>query len=85
MTAAQRISQEYQTATSALRTHLQHNLFCGREMVNVREQLGEKVFKSWLALHCPEIPWEDATLIMDQSLDSNLARRVDEVMEADQE
>lgn len=49
----------------------------GRELVNLREQLGEAAFKQWLSLMCPKIPWEDADHLMNWALDSKTAKAID--------
>jgi hypothetical protein len=84
MSQANDISETYRLSLKTFREYLAQSITCGRLMINIREQLGQKVFKAWLEKNCPEIPWNDAELLMDKALDTPLAQKLDAAMEQEE-
>ncbi len=73
---AAKFTAEYEETTTKLREALTRQFLLGRELVNLREQLGEANLQAWMELMCPTFPWVDAEMMMDRALDSPLARKL---------
>lgn len=74
---AKRLTKDYKAGKKLLQKALLNQFKLGRELVNIREQIGEAQFRKWMETMCPKIPIEDALFFMDKALDSDLARHVD--------
>ena len=77
---AKRLTQDYRALRKLLEKATLTQFQLGRQLVNIREQIGEVNLQKWLTTMCPKIPLEDAQLFMDRSLDSDLARHVDKAV-----
>jgi hypothetical protein len=73
--------EDVRVAEQRLRNALALEFTIGREMVDLREQIGSARFPRELEMSCPSIPWTDAETFMSNALDSSIARRFDEVQQ----
>ena len=73
--------EDVRLAEQRLRAALALEFTMGREMVDIREQIGSAIFPRELEMSCPSIPWTDAETFMSNALDSSIARKFDEVQQ----
>ncbi len=52
------LTSAYKLNTKKLREYLDGAFLLGRQLSEIREQLGVKEFEGWMSKNCPEIPWE---------------------------
>ena len=73
--------RDYDKAQKMFRQAVARQFVLGRELVDLRERLGAAAFQAWMARYCPEIPFAHAEVLMNYSLSSALAQKVDAVID----
>lgn len=79
--AARLIREHYRASRKAMQKHVTHLYLLYQTFIELERQLGKDGFKQWMRINCPEIPWADVELVMQQVKDSPLAQAVASVVE----
>lgn len=80
---AQTLTRDYNKAQKLFRQAMARQFVIGRQMLEIREHLGEAAFVRWLSEFCPSIPIKEARALIDYSLQSQLAQKVDRLLNED--
>ena len=75
------IMRDYNKAQKVFRQALARQFVVGRQLLEIQQQLGEKLFSDWLTNFCPTISLSEARSLMDYSVQSGLAQKVDALLE----
>jgi hypothetical protein len=76
------LGRDFKKAQKKFREALARQFTLGRQLSLIREELGDKVFWAWLKRYCPDIRRPEAEALMRYSVESDLARRVDRVLDS---
>lgn len=76
------LTRDYNKAQRLFRQAMARQFVLGRQMVEIRTELGEPAFSQWLASFCPTISPTEAEALMRYSLESGLAQKVDKFLDA---
>ena len=82
-TLGQTLTRDYIKAQRLFRQAIARQFVLGRQMIEIREELGSAAFRHWLAKFCPSIPLTEAESLMHYSLQSGLAEKVDRLLNAE--
>jgi hypothetical protein len=75
------LARDYERAQRLFRQAVARQFVLGRELVDLRERLGAVAFAKWMTEYCAAIPPDHAEALMQYSLSSRLAEKVDAVIE----
>ena len=78
----QTLTRDYNKAQKLFRQAMARQFVLGRQMVEIRDEVGETAFRQWMTRFCPLIPLPEAEALMHYSLTSGLAQKVDRVLSA---
>ena len=74
------LTRDYKKAQKLFRQAMARQFVLGRQMIEIRDELGEPAFGRWLKKFCPSISAAEAEALMHYSLTSGLARKVDKML-----
>ena len=75
-----RLARDYNKAQKLFRQAMARQFVLGRQLVEIREEVGERAFNEWLTQFCPAIALAEAEALMNYSLQSALATKVDKLL-----
>jgi hypothetical protein len=79
------LARDFEKAQRLFRQVLARQLVLGRQLQELQEHLGPAFFVEWLAKFCPSVSPQDAGALIQYSVNSGLAQKVEDLLQLRQQ
>lgn len=79
---ARLIREHYRASRKAMQKHITALYLLYRTFDELERQMGKEGFKQWMTVHCPEIPWSDVELVIEQVKDMPITKQINAITNA---